>query len=227
MKHLINKMLAKFFRLQLRSANREPKENPEFLNFSTGRKLIYYYDLVRRIESVEGDIVECGIGWGRSLYALCLSTLLLDLEKKVYGFDSFQGFPEPTIKDASDIHIPKKGHYKTGQESVVNFLKKSGLPGDFLENNLVIVEGFFNESLKKYNGNQVALLHIDADLYQSYMDCLSYFYPKVAPGGIIALDEYHERKKYPGAKKAVDEFFDGKERPVRSKMIKRYYITKS
>ena len=68
------------------------------------------------IEKIPGDIVECGVGRGRSILILAtLNDLLSSSEsgqRKIYGYDSFAGFPEPTAEDKS-ARNPKKGEWST------------------------------------------------------------------------------------------------------------------
>jgi len=103
----------------------------------------------------------------------------------------------------------KKGHFKTPETSVRNYLSNSGIDQDFINKKVVLVKGLFEDTLRTYNGKQVALLHLDVDLYQSYKECIEFFYPRVAKGGIIAFDEY-QSTEWPGAKKAIDEYSAGK-----------------
>ena len=48
-------------------------------------------------------------------------------------------------------------------------------------------------------------MHLDVDLYNSYKNCLDFFYPLLVNGGIITFDEY-DNTKWTGAKVAIDEF---------------------
>ena len=57
--------------------------------------------------------------------------------------------------------------------------------------------------------NKIAILHIDSDLYESYLTCLNNLYENIIDGGIIIFDEYYSHK-YPGARVAVNEFFEDK-----------------
>ena len=52
-------------------------------------------------------------------------------------------------------------------------------------------------------------LAIDLDLYEGVRDSLGFFYPRMAPGGVIVLDDYGFAS-CPGARAAADEFFDDK-----------------
>ena len=53
---------------------------------------------------------------------------------------------------------------------------------------------------------RLALVHVDLDIYRSYMDCLGFIYPRLAPGGFIICDDYGH-PSCPGARQATDEFF--------------------
>lgn len=145
--------------------------------------------------------------------------------RHIFGFDSFEGFPEPQAEDNPERHGIKAGRYKTNESSVITHLLESGISQEFINSKLSLIKGYFNETIKEYNGG-IALLHLDSDLYQSYKDCLEHFYPLVVKGGIIAFDEYQSGDIYPGCKKAVDEYFNGKEKILKSEIIDRYYIIK-
>jgi hypothetical protein len=54
---------------------------------------------------------------------------------------------------------------------------------------------------------RIALLRLDTDWYHSTKIELEVLWPRLAPGGIMIVDDYGHWR---GAKKAVDEYFDGK-----------------
>ena len=66
-------------------------------------------------------------------------------------------------------------------------------------------QGTFSETTKNFN-KEIDILHLDCDLYQSYLDVLNNLYKNVKQGGSIIFDEYYSLK-YPGARIAVNEFF--------------------
>jgi len=66
-----------------------------------------------------------------------------------------------------------------------------------------IVAGWFHETLPRAPIAQVALLHIDADWYESVKACLERFYDALAPGALVVLDDYHE---WPGCRAAFEDF---------------------
>ena len=53
--------------------------------------------------------------------------------------------------------------------------------------------------------DQIALLRLDTDWYESTKHELIHLYPLLAPGGVLILDDYGY---WAGARKAVDEFFE-------------------
>lgn len=118
----------------------------------------------------------------------------------VYGFDSFEGFPEPSIDDAS-VRGATKGEYREYTISLVQrALVNAGVT------NVKLVRGFISETAPRFS-DPIALLYIDLDLHGGYKDALTVLAPLVVKGGIIAFDEYGE-EKWPGATKAVDEWLE-------------------
>ena len=47
-------------------------------------------------------MVECGVGRGLTLYMLGYFMAARRSTRRLYGFDSFEGFPPPTAADTSD-----------------------------------------------------------------------------------------------------------------------------
>jgi len=210
------------------------KSSPELhevkMSDNTVAAFLYFKRVFDLIKGVDGDIVECGVWKGVSL--LMFSFLVKDEMKgrKLWGFDSFEGFPEPSIQDKSERNL-KKGEYgNTSINEIKNLLIKSGLDEGFVRSQITLVKGFFNESLVKYTGSSIALLNLDVDLYDSYLTTLRELYPKVARGGVILFDEYmgtDEHLKFPGAQKAIDEYFGENRSSIsRDKIIGKYYIVK-
>jgi hypothetical protein len=101
------------------------KEAPVTLTTDNAIRLLYFYEHMRAIYGITGDVVECGVGWGRSVLALSIAMQALNQKRVIHGFDSFEGFPEPTIEDLPGK--AKRGHYKTRQASVIKHWLNSGL----------------------------------------------------------------------------------------------------
>ena len=97
-----------------------------------------------------------------------------------------------------------------------------------LTSRVTLIKGYFDDTLPRLAAERFSLVHLDCDLYGSYMSCLEFVYPRMLPDGIIVFDDYGS-PPYPGAQHAVDEFLTDKperlqfypEAPVRP----RYFVT--
>ena len=188
-------------------------------------RVFYFRDLLEQVSSIEGSIVECGVGSGSSLFAFSTLSLLSDYKRSIWAFDSFEGLPGSSSQDI-DHENRNKGMYRFSREHVIEQLKLNGIDESFLSENITFVSGDFTKTLSLYDETPISILHIDADLYVSYLTVLNALYEMVAPGGIIAFDEYHHYM-WPGATQAVDEFFAGRsEEVVKSPIVDKYYVIK-
>lgn len=189
----------------------------------------FFSRMYSKIQNETGDIVECGVGWGRSLVHLLSILKMHGQLRTLWAYDSFEGFPEPSPEDAS-IRNPQKGEWKSDLHDIERMLlNEAGFSRAFLRQRLVFVKGFFENTLPSYSGKEIALLHVDVDLYNSYKTVLQELYPRVIKGGVILFDEYKntwEREKFPGAEKAIDEFFNGDVHPVRDEYSGKFYLIK-
>ena len=190
---------------------------------------LYFKEVYNLIADVKGDVVECGVGYGYSFFELCCLTYLENKGRKIYGFDSFEGFPEPSEEDKSPRN-PRKGEWNVSTAETIEMLltKKGKIEPSFIKSNVRLVKGFFENSLQKYDGMSIAFLHLDVDLYKSYKVTLEYFWPMVARGGVVLFDEYkNEIEKFPGGCKAIDEFFGDLVTQIKyNEPANRYFIVK-
>ena len=89
---------------------------------------------------------------------------------------------------------------------------------------MILVKGYFENSLPDFAllheppRLQFSFVHLDVNLYESYKQCIKFFYPRVVASGIVLLDEYND-PPWPGCNKAVDELLAG--RPEKLEMIER------
>jgi hypothetical protein len=170
-------------------------------------RLLHFNGLIESISGVNGDIVECGVADGSSLAAFASLLKANRQDRRVWGFDSWAGLPAPSQADLGDASIATGGMFSySSTKRVRDELFAYGITEEEIARKVTLVPGLFSETLPRYDG-RVALLHIDADLYQSYLDCLENLWPRVEVGGVVAFDEYGEPEAWPGAQRAVDEFF--------------------
>jgi len=174
------------------------------------KRLILFSRLLDRMEEVPGDIVECGVADGKGLVMLALAIENTSQQRTIVGFDSFSGLPPPTREDL-DAPEPraKEGRFAASTETCLRRLRNAGCSAE-----VQLVEGWFKDTLPKYNG-QIALLSLDADLYESTRLALEHLWPRVSVGGFLVLDEYNTPATWPGERKAVDEYFALKQDSIR------------
>jgi lipopolysaccharide biosynthesis glycosyltransferase len=162
------------------------------------------YNHCLRFTNTSYSFVECGVAKGG---CLAIMKYVASPNNKIYGFDSFEGMPDITPEDLgaynkSDIHhgFGKVGdNLSGGIENVYNTFKICGLD----TTNVTLIKGFFKDTFVTDFIDEIAVLRLDSDWYESTKICLDKFYNNVVVGGVIIIDDYGH---WVGAKRAVDEF---------------------
>jgi hypothetical protein len=133
-----------------------------------------------------GLYLEFGVASGRSLRRL---RSLIPKESRLYGFDSFQGLPEPW-------NGFRTGSFKTSIRPCLT--------------NTELVVGWYQDTVPPFvqkHQEYVSLMHVDCDLYSSTQTVLWAFKDQIVPGTVAVFDELFgyegfEQHEY----KALDEF---------------------
>lgn len=189
------------------------------------KKYLYMRKMFRRIAKLDGDIVECGVGKMHTFRMLAELLAEENSTRILWGFDSFEGFPQPSLEDASQRNA-QKGELKfINSEDVTKFLLILGFSMPFIDSHIKIVKGFFQDTLPNNIVSKIAFLHLDVDLYDSYKTCLKHLFPKVVKGGVVLFDEYND-PKWPGATKAINEYLNDKYKILKDNLTGKYYIIK-
>ena len=92
-------------------------------------------------------------------------------------------------------------------EGVRSLLVSSGYPAERLH----LVAGPVEETVPERAPDEIALLRLDTDWYESTAHELTHLYPRLCSGGVLIIDDYGH---WEGARKAVDEFFGGAAEPI-------------
>lgn len=151
------------------------------------------YALARKTDKLPGDVAEVGVYRGGSARIIREAT-----KKEMYLFDTFEGVPKPGIYDEPDQ--AEEGELAFPLEAVKDYLK------DYKD--IFYYKGLFPDSAtSQIREKKYSFVHLDVDLYQSTLDGLKFFYPRMVPGGVIICHDYG---KIDGARKAFDEFFADK-----------------
>ncbi|WP_422746628.1 TylF/MycF/NovP-related O-methyltransferase [Mycobacterium sp. WMMD1722] len=146
-------------------------------------------------EDVPGDLVECGV-WRGGACILMRGVLAAygDETRKVWLADSFQGVP----RSDPDSYAADKGiraDFAAGilgvseAEVKANF-ERYGL----LDSRVRFLPGWFKDTLHDAPIDQIAVLRLDGDLYESTIQALDALYPRLSPGGFCIVDDYRAVK---------------------------------
>jgi O-methyltransferase len=160
--------------------------------------MLYQFSL--QTSELYGEVAEIGVYKGGT--AMLLAKTFERSGKKIHLFDTFSGMPDTNRE--KDLH--KQGDFSDTSLAAVNaYLCKCS--------NLHFHSGYFPDTASWIGNQAFAMVHVDVDIYQSVMDCMKIFYPRLVAGGVMVIDDYGF-VTCPGAKQAVDEFFiDRHERP--------------
>ena len=149
-------------------------------------------------KKTKGETAELGVFQGE--FARQINKLFSN--KKLYLFDTFEGFSVNDIKKdfeigSSEKIIDQKYNFSDTNEKFV--LDRMEYP-----ENCIMKKGYFPETTKGLE-EKFAFVSLDADLYQPMLEGLKYFYPRLEEGGYIFIHDYFS-EDFSGVKKAVEEY---------------------
>lgn len=152
------------------------EKNMKFAEVFETREGIYEYVLKRAPE--KGLLMEFGVHNGHSINAIAKLT-----KRTVDGFDSFEGLPDDGLIASSGEGNPK---WYAGKMDNKGIMPK-------VRDNVVLHKGWFDQVLPKFlkeNKEDVALIHIDCDIYSSTKCVFNELNGRIKKGTIILFDEY-------------------------------------
>ena len=144
--------------------------------------------LCRRLTEVPGATAELGVY--RGFFSRCINQLMPN--RKLYLFDSFEGFAQEA--NASDSF--QAAHQNTAVDKVLAIMPHP--------ERITVKPGFFPDSLEGLE-EQFCLVSLDVDFYQTTLDGLRYFWPRLELGGYLMLHDWGS-PKLPGVSKALADY---------------------
>jgi O-methyltransferase len=141
-------------------------------------------------DDVPGDLIETGV-WrgGATIFMRGALKAFGDTERTVWAADSFEGLPAPDAArypaDAGDTFY-KKGGLAVGVEQVKHNFERYGL----LDDQVKFLVGWFKDTLPTAPIDELAVMRLDGDLYESTWQAIEALYPKLSPGGFCIVDDY-------------------------------------
>jgi hypothetical protein len=187
---------------------------PKYVRRQNLTRFLALYEIFRRVLEVKGSVVECGVhnGFGVLTWAK-LSAILepVNLTRRIYGFDTFAGFPTMSDKDraGSSMHV-KEGDLFADSYDEINRLSEIHDSTRFLGHipKVGLVRGDAVQTIPAFIAANphvvVSLLFLDFDLYEPTKVALEHFLPRMPAGAIIAFDEL-DNPLWPGETMAMLE----------------------
>jgi O-methyltransferase len=176
------------------------------------------YALRRAVEYVatrpiDGAIVECGVWRGGSMMAVALTLLRLGItDRDLYLFDTFTGMTEPGEEDvkhsgerAADVLAGSSRDSHDWAVASMDDVREAVLSVGYPEDRIHFVQGRVEDTLPENAPADIALLRLDTDWYASTKHELVHLYPRLAPGGVLIVDDY---AYWQGTRQAVDEYLE-------------------
>jgi O-methyltransferase len=164
---------------------------------------------------IPGAIVECGVWKGGSMMAAAKTLMECGERRPLYLCDTFDGMPPPADGDRDMAGVPAAAAMAREDKAtspiwaygplgeVQSNMRSTGYPPELVH----FVIGRVEETLPQAAPDEIAILRLDTDWYESTRHELEHLYPRLSVGGILIIDDYGH---WQGARKAVDEYFAGR-----------------
>jgi hypothetical protein len=154
------------------------------------------------LPDLRGDLVECGVAkGGMSLY---LGEFAKSHGRQMFALDSFEGLPLPSkIHDNAyfmDGDYAGRADREPLYERFCGAARQRGL-----SETIRPIRGMFSDTLSTIDSQLFSFAHIDADLFESVLQCIEHIWPRLCEGGLLAVDDYFHHGQGPA--RAVSAFF--------------------
>jgi hypothetical protein len=162
-------------------------------------------------------VVECGVNHGFGIMTWArLSAILepVNLTRRIYGFDTFQGFPSvsPRDRSAASEHVKVGDLFADSHDEILELVAINDSTR-FLGHvpKVKLVKGDATQTIPQFVAEHphvlVSLLFLDFDLYAPTRVALEHFLPRMPRGAIIAFDEL-DNPLWPGETVAMLEVLE-------------------
>jgi len=156
------------------------------------------YSSVKAVNDLPGDIAEVGVYKGGSAKLICE----IKRNKDLYLFDTFEGLPKTSNED-----LVREGWLNdTSLDAIKKYLAEY--------NGIHFFKGRFPETARAVSSKKFSFVHLDSDIYQSTLDGLKFFWPRMISEGRIVSHDFNARDVR-GVRQAFEEFFkDSREKII-------------
>lgn len=200
-----------------------------YLSSKSFSRLLFFYELYKKIVNHHGMIIEFGVRWGQNLSILSALRGIFEpfnRHRKIVGFDTFEGFKGISSEDGQS-HKCKEGSFSVSDNyedylSRILTIQEELNPISHLKK-YELVKGDVAESLPEYLSRHpetiVSMAIFDFDIYRPTRDALEAIKPHLCKGSVLVFDELCD-DIFPGETIALREVFD-----MRQLHIQRFPMT--
>ncbi|MCB1521841.1 MAG: class I SAM-dependent methyltransferase [Hyphomicrobiaceae bacterium] len=188
---------------------------PKYVRRQNLTRFLVLYEIFKRIIDVKGSIVECGVHQGFGVMSWAKFSAIMEpvnLTRRIYGFDTFEGFPSLSDADrsSSSMHV-REGDLAADVQEELEQLAQIHDSTRFIGHvpKVKLIKGDAVKTIPEFINEHphlvVSLLFLDFDLYEPTKVALENFYPRMPKGSVIAFDEL-DNPLWPGETVAMVEF---------------------
>jgi O-methyltransferase len=133
-------------------------------------------------------------------------------QRQLWLYDTFAGMPPPAHVDVDWMgrHARDLMQQSSHEGEMIRAtcalgdVKEAMMQTRYPWEKMIWVPGRVESTIPHQAPEEIALLRLDTDWYQSTSHELEHLYPRLAEGGILIVDDYGH---WQGAKRAVDSYF--------------------
>jgi hypothetical protein len=186
---------------------------PKYVRIRHLKRFLALYEIFKLVLPVKGSVVECGVYRGFGLMAWAKISSILEVEntgRRIYGFDTFDGFPSVNGRDQSNFKETLPGELRAK-----SFEELGRLVGEYDSDRWLghiqkveLIQGDMLKTIPEFVERQqhvvVSLLSLDCDLHEPTKVAIQHFLPRMPKGAVIVFDEL-DKPIWPGETMAVLE----------------------
>lgn len=207
---------ASIFQASPHSIEQKLENFPKYVRRQDLKRFLALYEIFKLIVPVKGSVFECGVFHGFGFMSWAKLSAILEPEnftRRIYGFDSFMGFPavgpkDSTTKTPGDSAGPSPGDLCCDSKDELELLIREYDKNRFLGHmkKAELIAGNACETIPKFMEDHphvvVSLLFLDFDLYEPTRCAIEHFLPRMPKGAVIAFDEL-DNPVWPGETQAL------------------------
>ncbi|MGL4968263.1 MAG: TylF/MycF/NovP-related O-methyltransferase [Inquilinus sp.] len=152
-------------------------------------RLYLYFHYLIECKEIPGDIVEIGCAMGGTAAIARNMTRHLDINKRYLCYDTFDGFVEQQFSSDVGLGTPAQDRHMfsgSSRDLVAKILKRHKAE------DVTLIQGDITTIPDSTLPESCSVVLLDVDLAEPTYQALKRFWPRLAPGGVILVDDCPE-----------------------------------